>query len=162
MDNKLLWSLMGMGALFLYLNRNARSSAENRAFYMPTIDKATADYGLPPGLLEKLIDTESAFRSDIISGDKVSSAGAVGIAQIIPKWHPDVNPLDPIASIDYAASYLSNLYREFGTWGLAVMAYNWGPGNLTKWLNNELTTVPGETQNYLLKITGQAVAGVVA
>ncbi len=63
MNDKLIWAILGIGALFLYRNQSQRSSDDNRALYMPAIDAATAEYGLPAGLLEKLLDAESAFRS---------------------------------------------------------------------------------------------------
>ena len=35
-----------------------------------------------------------------------ASAGAVGIAQLMPQYHPGVDPNDPEASIMYAGQYL--------------------------------------------------------
>ena len=40
------------------------------------------------------INQESGFNPTI-----TSPAGAVGIAQIVPKWHPGVDPLDPFAAL---------------------------------------------------------------
>jgi hypothetical protein len=31
-------------------------------------------------------------------------------------------------------AYLAGLYRRYGNWGDAVAAYNWGPGNLDRWI----------------------------
>ena len=95
----------------------------------------------------RLAYQESRFRPDIISGQTVSSAGAVGIMQIVPRWHPEVNALDPAAAIAYAGKFLASLYRQFGTWELALQAYNWGPGNLKKYLAQG-GTLPVETANY--------------
>lgn len=39
---------------------------------------------------------------------------------------------DPIKSTKTAAVYLSELYRIFGDWDLALAAYNSGPGNVSK------------------------------
>ncbi len=53
--------------------------------------------------------------------------------QIVPSQHPGVNPLNWPQAVDYAGSYLKNLYRQFGSWKLAVAAYNAGPGNVAKY-----------------------------
>jgi len=121
--------------------------------YMPTIRQTELQHNMPENLLARLLYQESRFREDIITGKVKSAAGAVGIAQIVPKWHPNVNPLDPIASIRYAGQYLADLKKKFGTWSLALMAYNWGQGNLGKWLQNRALPVPQETQNYVANIT---------
>lgn len=126
--------------------------------YLSRIYKAEARHSMPENLLARLIYQESRYRDDIITGRTISSAGAVGIAQIVPKWHPDVNPLNPDESIDYAGKYLSQLQRQFGDWPTALAAYNWGQGNVRNaqkkhgkdWLNN----APRETRNYVAQIWG--------
>lgn len=120
--------------------------------YRELLEQAEAAYGIPPLMLCRLAYQESRFRQDIISGQKISSAGAVGIMQIVPRWHPDVNPLDVGASIRYAAKYLASLYRQFGTWERALQAYNWGPGNLNKYLKGQIGGMPTETANYSRQI----------
>lgn len=119
--------------------------------YQSTFDTVSAAQGIPPGLLARQAFQESRFRTDIISGATVSSAGAIGIMQIVPRWHPDVNPYDPIESINYAAQFLRRLYDKFNTWPLALAAYNWGEGNLAK--HTDPTTWPAETQAYVSQIT---------
>lgn len=113
---------------------------------------AASQYALPAGLLERVAWQESRFRDDIITGKTVSSAGAQGIMQIVPRWHPGVDPLDPAEAIPYAASYLRSLYRQFGTWRLALAAYNWGPGNISKY-RDQPERWPAETIAYARDIT---------
>lgn len=112
---------------------------------------ARARYSLPGNLLERVAYQESRFREDIITGQTVSSAGALGLMQIVPKWHPDVNPRDPIASIDYAGKYLRQLFTQFGSWRLALAAYNWGPGNVSKY--RDPASWPRETRDYVSQIS---------
>lgn len=121
--------------------------------YLPVIEATEKQYQIPKNLLLRLIQQESAFRLDVITGKTISSAGATGIAQIVPKWHPNVNPLDPIASIKYAGYYLKSLFNQFGTWTEALAAYNWGPGNVKKWLAGQISKQPKETINYVAEIT---------
>ena len=119
---------------------------------------AGAAQGLPAGLLEAVAYRESRFRPDVINGTTKSSAGAIGIMQIVPKWHPELGAggaADPLRAIPYAAQYLATLRRQFGTWALALAAYNWGPGNLQ---GNEYTPAkwPAETRTYVDEITRNA------
>jgi soluble lytic murein transglycosylase-like protein len=120
---------------------------------------SAAQYGLPVGVLEAVAYRESRFRQDIIDGRTRSSAGAVGIMQIIPRWHPEVGEagaLDPQRAIPYAAKYLQQLQRQFGAWELALAAYNWGPGNLAKWQAGTIKNWPAETRAYVAEITRNA------
>jgi soluble lytic murein transglycosylase-like protein len=126
------------------------------------LNAAESKYGIPPDLLVRLAYEESHFRPDIISGQTVSSAGALGIMQLVPRFHPNVNPLDPYAAIDYAAGFLRSLYDQFGSWTLAVAAYNAGPGNVQK-AGNTVPPFP-ETLKYVADIIGDvnAAGGQVA
>lgn len=120
--------------------------------YLPLLNAAEDRHGIPRDLLVRLAYQESRFREDIITGKTVSPAGALGIMQIVPKWHPTAQPLNVPAAIDYAGRYLRQLYNRFGSWTLALAAYNAGQGNVSKYGNQ----VPpfGETQNYVAQIMG--------
>lgn len=121
-----------------------------------------AKQGMPAGLLEAVAYRESRFRPEIINGSLLSSAGAVGIMQIVPKWHPalgEAGARDPARAVPYAANYLRQLYQEFGSWKLALAAYNWGQGNLrTKDLADGIIgdDWPAETRAYVEEITRNA------
>lgn len=62
-----------------------------------------------------------------------------------------IDPHDPVQSINGAATYLKQLYDQFGDWKLAVAAYNAGPGAVKKYGG-----VPpyAETQAYVQKVLG--------
>lgn len=126
--------------------------------YLPEIMKAEYQHGMPQYLMARLLYQESRYRRDIITGEVKSGAGATGIAQIIPRWHPEAKPLDPVHSIHYAANYLAQLRNQFGDWETALAAYNWGPGNVRKAQRNHgdewLATAPLETRNYVSQIWG--------
>lgn len=117
--------------------------------YEKFFNAATIAYSLPKNLLARIAYQESHFRPDIITGKVRSRKGALGIMQIMPIWHPNVDPLNPEAAIQYAAQYISKLYRQFGSWSLALAAYNWGPGNLA---NKGFDNAPLETRNYVSNI----------
>lgn len=135
----------GGGAL-VYWKRSA-----NAQKFLPVLNAAEDAYGIPRDLLARVAYQESHFRDDIINGTTRSAAGAVGIMQLVPKWHPNVNPLDPYEAINYAASYLRDLFGQFGTWKLALAGYNWGPGNLAKY-RNQPGLWPAETLAYVSDI----------
>lgn len=125
------------------------------AAYKPALLAAEDRYQIPRYLLCRLAWQECRFRPDIISGATISGAGAVGIMQIVPKWHPTMTAadcLDPTKAINYGASYLKTLHNQFGSWELALKAYNWGPGNLKKWLARGKTGEPEETRRYSTEI----------
>lgn len=124
----------------------------NAAQYVPTINAAADQYNIPSLLLARVLYQESRFRSDIISGAKRSPAGAIGIAQFLPSTAADlgVNPLDPVSSIYGAAKYLRQLYDKFShDWELALAAYNWGQGNVTR---KGIGAAPKETVDYYTQI----------
>lgn len=129
--------------------------ATRGAPYRETFAAVEDIHSMPRHLLARLAWQESRFRADIITGRTVSQAGALGIMQIVPKWHPSMTPADclnPAKAIPYAGGYLAQLRRQFGSWELALKAYNWGPGNLKKWLAAGKTGEPAETARYSAQI----------
>lgn len=128
--------------------------------YRELFAMAGSQYRLPPGLLEAVAYRESRFRDDIISGELKSSAGAVGIMQIVPKWHPELGEagaLDPARAVPYAAGYLRQLFVRFGTWKHALAAYNWGPTALANAIAAGKGGVwPAETIAYVAEIAANA------
>ena len=112
-------------------------------------DERARHYGVPVSLFVKQIQQESGFRPDAFN----ASSGATGIAQIIPRWHPGVDATDPYASLDYAAKWMADLRRIYGSWAKALASYNWGPANVAKWDGRRETT-NAETRHYLDVILG--------
>lgn len=97
-------------------------------------NKYAAQYGIPASLLYQLLVQESKCNPNA-----VSSAGAKGVAQIVPKYHPVDqygNPLDPYnpdQSVSYAAYLLKSYYDKYKSYALALAAYNAGQGNVNKY-----------------------------
>jgi membrane-bound lytic murein transglycosylase D len=117
---------------------------------------------------------ESAFRNDA-----QSSAKAVGMWQFMPATGRDFDlkqnifrddRRDVLASTKAALDYLQRLNKLFdGDWQLALAAYNWGQGNVSKAvarnqkaglpIDYESLRMPDETRYYLPKL--QAVKNIV-
>lgn len=128
--------------------------------YAGAIARAESDAGVPTRLLASLLYQESRYRPDIISGEKRSSVGAMGIAQFMPatarEWlgMPEA-ALDPYKAIPGAARYLAWCKKYTGgEWRDAVMAYNWGPGAVKAWIANgrPALKVPLETRKYAVSV----------
>lgn len=136
--------------------------------YSGAIRDAEARHGIPTDLLARLLYQESRYKEEVIAGYKRSPVGALGIAQFMPATAAEfglqlvpmtykgtaTQTYDPYASIDAAGRYLRQLYGMFNDWGQALMAYNWGPGNVGKWnRSGHANIVPVETRNYLAQIS---------
>ena len=96
-----------------------------RAAYLPHVYAAEAQYGLPTGLLDALIWTESRYNPFAISG-----AGAAGLGQLMPGTARELgvfNRFDARTNLMGAARYLKQMLDKFGVVHLAVAAYNAGP-----------------------------------
>ncbi len=104
-------------------------------FYMPIIEDAIDKYNMPYEL-KYLPIIESALKPKA-----VSRAGAKGLWQFmfgtsklygLKSNNYIEERFDPIKSTDAAMRYLRDLYNAFGSWELALAAYNCGPGRVKK------------------------------
>ena len=118
--------------------------------YGEAIGTAAKKYGIPAPILAAMFHHESAgFDPNVIAGRRLSSAGAIGIAQFMPGTAADmgVDPRNPQQAIDGGAKYLKQMLDMFGgDMRLALTAYNAGPGNVQRYGG----PIPGnaESQNY--------------
>ena len=108
-----------------------------------------------------------------------SRAHASGMWQFIPStgklyglrqnyWYDGRR--DVLAATSAALDYLENLYGMFNDWNLALAAYNWGEGAVSRAIaknqakglptDYESLTMPAETRNYIPKL--QAVRNIIA
>ena len=115
--------------------------------------------GIDPDLFIRQMAQESInFDPDVVSGRRVSSAGAQGVAQFMPDTAKGlgINPLDPAAALDAAAGLMAQYIQQYGSWELALAAYNAGPGAVA-----EYGGVPPyeETQRYIQAVTGGNAGG---
>jgi len=114
--------------------------------YLRLARTAAARNGVPEGLFLRLVQQESGW-----DPAAVSVKGALGLAQLMPATARDlgVNPLDPQENLDGGARYLRAQFETFGSWSLALAAYNAGPGAVARYQG-----IPpfAETQNYVATI----------
>jgi membrane-bound lytic murein transglycosylase D len=132
-------------------------------------------------LLENQLPPELYFLALIESGYQnhaTSSAQAAGVWQFIPatgrRYGLQIDRYvderrDPIRSTEAAARYLRDLYNIFGSWPLAMAAYNSGEYRVIRaiikgktrdfWTLSELGILPRETREYVPKILAAVSIG---
>jgi soluble lytic murein transglycosylase-like protein len=112
--------------------------------------------GVDPGIALAVARMESGICQWTTSGAVVtSSAGAIGVMQLEPSTAAalGVDPYDVNGNIQGGILYLKQLYQQYGSWDLALAAYNWGPGRLSAALAST-GNIPGEVANYVKGILG--------
>lgn len=128
--------------------------------YLEIVDEICRDYSVEPELALAVMKTESNFYTDA-----ESSAGAIGIMQLLPttaEW------ICAIRDIEYKQEYLydAQFNISLGVWYLEYLAYfdnrdwqlaayNAGEGTVKGWLDNgiALENIPySETRAYIDKV----------
>ncbi|MDD4297200.1 MAG: transglycosylase SLT domain-containing protein [Ruminiclostridium sp.] len=130
--------------------------------------EASKKYDLEAALLWAVIREESHFKHDA-----KSSAGAMGLMQIMPPTGKDIasrlgvtmtenDLLNPEKGIKFGSFYVNSMLNMFsGDMDKAMAAYNGGAGNVKKWLESSFGTLDEdfptaitfpETQEYITKV----------
>jgi soluble lytic murein transglycosylase-like protein len=109
---------------------------------------AARKHDVPEDLFLRLVHQESRWNSAALS-----HKGAIGLAQLMPDTAAllRVDPNDPAQNLDGGARYLRMMYERFGSWKLALAAYNAGPGAVETHGGVPPFT---ETRNYVAIILG--------
>lgn len=125
-----------------YIKHGPRQTARimrESEYYFPIFEQALNRHNLPFELKYVPI-IESALRPKACS-----KAGAAGLWQLMPatakRYGLEVNSLvderyDVYKSTEAACVFLQALYNIFNDWNLAIAAYNCGPGNVRKAIQN--------------------------
>lgn len=110
---------------------------------LPLARTASEEFNVPVAMILALIRAESGFHPDA-----TSRAGAMGLTQLMPdtfSWlceeclkepHTKDEITDPETNVRFGTYYLSYLYEKFGSWRVALAAYNAGEGRVTEWLQD--------------------------
>jgi membrane-bound lytic murein transglycosylase D len=147
--------------LWLGRERN-RPVPAGAAELMPVLRRAFVAAGVPPELAW-IAEAESS-----LNPSARSPAGARGLFQLMPEtahelglatFLPDERT-DPEKSARAAALYLRTLYTRFGSWPLALAAYNAGEGRVSRELASRgavdfagiASALPAQTRMYVPKV----------
>jgi len=131
----LYYQTVARDAFVRYLTRSTK--------YIPMIEEIFAEYDMPSDL-KYLALVESGYNPNAYSW-----ARAMGLWQFIAStgrlygmqrnWWYDERK-DPVKAMHAAARFLKDLYNEFGSWELALAAYNGGPGRVRGTIRKQKTT----------------------
>lgn len=116
--------------------------------YLEVAKTVARKHGVPEDLFLRLVQRESGWNPVA-----VSVKGATGLAQLMPETadHLGVDINDAEENLEGGARYLRMMYDKFGTWELALAAYNAGPAAV-----EEHKGIPpfAETESYVKAILG--------
>ena len=113
-----------------------------------------SQYDLPKGLLSAVMHQESGGKANARS-----RVGAQDLFQFMPDTARDLrldSAYNPEPSAQAAAQYLSQLYKRYnGDLKLTLAAYNWGMGNVDRYVYNggSFDAMPQETKTYIARVT---------
>jgi len=142
------------------------STADPVARWDAFVREAALREGIPEAWIRRVIRAESGGRTMLSGRPITSSAGAVGLMQLMPAtWEKmrapgalGSDPFDPHDNILAGAAFLRLMFDRFGYPGL-FGAYNAGPARYAAHLKG--APLPAETVRYLAKVTtgdGRAIA----
>lgn len=116
------------------------------------VQKAAQTHGVPVALIKAVIKQESGGGKRGIRA--VSSANAQGLMQLMPGTAKDMGVSDTFdieENILGGTRYLKLMTQKFKQTRLALMAYNWGPGNLEKALDGQ-KKIPSSVKKYAISV----------
>ena len=130
-------------------SRDLKFMSGNKIKFNELVAKAAAKHQMDPKLLHAVIQAESAYNPNA-----VSSAGAVGLMQLMPdtaRRYGVTDRRDAEQNVDGGTRYLKDLLAMFNSnLTLAVAGYNAGEGAVMKY-NNSVPPYP-ETRNYVQQV----------
>lgn len=120
------------------------------------IKKAAEEHGVSESLIRAIIKVESNY-----DPKAVSSAGAMGLMQLMPSNIKEYNVKDPFnieENIDAGTRHIKDYLKMYNNdLNMALAAYNFGPGNMASrgiTSSKDFYKLPTETKNYLIKVNG--------
>jgi hypothetical protein len=113
--------------------------------WTPLINQAAIQNNISPALVASVIQSES--RGDPSAYNATSHA--TGLMQLLPQYFKG-NLKNPTTNITEGVKYLASLLKEFGNVRDALMAYNWGPGNMESWIKagRKVADIPKKVIDY--------------
>ncbi|MEO8301758.1 MAG: lytic transglycosylase domain-containing protein [Rhizomicrobium sp.] len=128
------------------------------AQWQPMIAEAASTFAVPEAWVRAVIASESGGRTHLRGKPITSSAGAMGLMQLMPKTYGDLkkqlglgsDPHAPRDNIVAGTAYLKQMYQRYGYPNMFA-AYNAGPGRFEDFLLRQ-RPLPDETIAYVAGI----------
>ena len=127
--------------------------------WRPYIREAASRFGVPEQWVRAVMRQESGGHQYLHGQLTTSSAGAMGLMQVMPATYDGLrqryalgsDPYDPRDNIMAGTAYIREMYDRFGSPGF-LAAYNAGPNRVSDYLAGG-GPLPNETVNYVASIT---------
>ena len=142
----------------------------NNFKYDRIIAKYAKKYGVAPDLVKSVVSIESSFRPNVISSKDCKGLMQLSKAAVITIWGKKKAEtkwkkiFDPETNIETGTRYLKKWLTYYdGNVNKALVDYNWGHGNFSKFLkkhnnnlDHNLEALPKETKDFLTKYNKEA------
>ena len=145
----------------LFAQERAMSPNQLLDRWDPVIADAARRFRVSADWIRAVMRVESGGRT-VLADDKpiTSSAGAVGIMQVMPDTYEEMrkqyglgsDPANPRDNVFAGTAYLRWLHHKYG-FPAMFAAYNGGPGTLEAFQRGE-GELPKETRDYVASVTG--------
>ena len=146
---KLFALVVSAGALLAIMPMQTSAGRD----YLPICNEIGEKYGICPELIQAIVEKESNYNENA-----VSSHGAIGLMQVIPRWNQDrmdrlgvTDLTDPYQNILCGTDLISELADKYEDLYLVLMCYNQGEygGAIEQWEN-------GHYSDYAVSIVERA------
>ena len=125
------------------------------------VEEAARRFNLPPSWVRGVMRMESGGQTMLSGRPITSSAGAMGLMQVMPETFAAMtqryglgsDPYEPRANILAGAAFLREMYDRYGA-AHFLAAYNAGPGRVDDHLRSG-RPLPPETQRYVQTLAPQ-------
>ena len=125
------------------------------------VEEAARRFNLPPSWVRGVMRTESGGQTMLNGRPITSSAGAMGLMQVMPETFAAMtqryglgnDPYEPRANILAGAAFLREMYDRYGA-AHFLAAYNAGPGRVDDHLRSG-RPLPFETRRYVQTLAPQ-------
>ena len=126
--------------------------------YSEFVQKYSDAFGVPESIIYAVLKAESDFDKNAVSSSDPPALGLMQLTEETYEWVSSYllkEPVsafsiyDPDTNIRNGTRYLAYLYVRFDSWDTAFAAYNAGPGNVKKWLEDPECSDDGKTLKYI-------------
>lgn len=146
------------------INKKRRATTSQQIPPAPPVEQGGVSNSLPGD--KELLDKAVAYVESGFNPEAVSPKGARGIMQVMsataknPGYGIEPAKDDSLEELERVGKeYLGAMLKRFdNNLSDALVAYNWGPGNALKWIeetDRDLSKLPRETRDYIVKVKGR-------